>query len=86
MADWIDYRLETFSKQSAERVRDELLDVAAVAMRLFFGEVDTAIVLEGLVQLRGKALLPPDPEREAQRSLDRITELRRAAAKSGGGT
>lgn len=39
-------------RESAERIRDELLDVAAVAMRLFFGEVDTASVLEGLVQLR----------------------------------
>ncbi len=36
--------------ESADRVRDELLDVAAVAMRLYFGEVDTASVLEGLAQ------------------------------------
>jgi hypothetical protein len=29
-------------RESHERVRDELLDVAAVAMRLYFGEIDTA--------------------------------------------
>lgn len=34
------------------RVRDELLDVAAVAMRLYFGEVDRGLELDGLVQRR----------------------------------
>jgi hypothetical protein len=29
-------------RESNDRVRDELLDVAAVAMRLYFGEIDTA--------------------------------------------
>lgn len=38
--------------ESFERVRDELLDVAGVAMRLYLGEVDAENVLEGLVQRR----------------------------------
>jgi len=36
--------------EGIERTREELLDVAAVAMRLYLGEVDTVLVLDGLVQ------------------------------------
>lgn len=35
-----------------DRVRDELLDVAGVAMRLYLGEIDTSNVLVGLAMVR----------------------------------
>lgn len=38
--------------ESADRIRDELLDVAAVAMRLYFGEIDRGLEMDGLVQRR----------------------------------
>lgn len=38
-------------REPVERVRDEILDAAGVAMRLYLGEVDAASTLEGLVQL-----------------------------------
>lgn len=38
--------------EPADRVRDELLDVACVAMRLYAGEVDDGIAMDGLVQVR----------------------------------
>lgn len=38
--------------ESADRVREELLDVAAVAMRLYLGEVDRGLEMDGLVQRR----------------------------------
>ena len=38
--------------EKEERVRDELLDVAAVAMRLYLGEIDRGLQLDGLVQKR----------------------------------
>lgn len=38
--------------EGIERIREELLDVAAVAMRLYLGEVDTVLVLDGLVQCK----------------------------------
>lgn len=44
-------------REHIERARDELLDVAAVAMRLYLGEVDIDSVLEGLVQRETNA--PP---------------------------
>lgn len=37
-------------RESVERVREKLLDVAGVAMRLYLGEIDTESVLVGLVQ------------------------------------
>jgi hypothetical protein len=42
--------------EPAERIREELLDVAAVAMRLYFGEIDRGLEIDGLVQRR--SLLP----------------------------
>lgn len=41
--------------ENEERVRDELLDVAAVAMRLYFGEIDRGLEMDGLVQRRAAA-------------------------------
>ena len=38
--------------ESVDRVRDELLDVAAVAMRLYIGEVDADLVTLGFAQAR----------------------------------
>ena len=38
-------------RESVQRVREELLDVAGVAMRLYLGEVDEESVLKGLLQL-----------------------------------
>lgn len=38
--------------EGTERVRDELLDVAAVAMRLYLGEIDLDLELDGLTQKR----------------------------------
>lgn len=38
--------------ESADRIREELLDVAAVAMRLYFGEIDRGLEIDGLVQRR----------------------------------
>lgn len=38
--------------EAADRVRDEILDVASVAMRLYLGEVDTGLTIDGLVQRR----------------------------------
>ena len=38
--------------ETEERVRDELLDVAAVAMRLYYGEIDRGLETDGLVQRR----------------------------------
>lgn len=38
--------------EPAERVRDELLDVAGVAMRLYLGEIDRGLQIDGLVQVR----------------------------------
>lgn len=38
--------------EPADRVREELLDVACVAMRLYAGEVDEGIAMDGLVQVR----------------------------------
>lgn len=38
--------------EPADRIRDELLDVAAVAMRLYFGEIDRGLEMDGLVQRR----------------------------------
>lgn len=40
--------------EDVERVREELLDVAGVAMRLYFGECDEALVVEGLTQRRAE--------------------------------
>lgn len=37
-------------REPVDRVRDEILDAAGVAMRLYFGEVDATSTLEGLVQ------------------------------------
>lgn len=37
---------------SADSVRDELLDTAAVAMRLYLGEIDRGLEIDGLVQRR----------------------------------
>lgn len=45
--------------ESAERIREELLDVAAVAMRLYFGEIDTGLAIDGLVQRRTDVPGPP---------------------------
>ncbi len=45
--------------EPAERIRDELLDVAAVAMRLYFGEIDTGLQTVGLIQQRTTARLCP---------------------------
>lgn len=41
--------------ESEDRIRDELLDVAAVAMRLYFGEIDRGLEIDGLVQRRAAA-------------------------------
>ena len=38
-------------RESVQRVREELLDVAGVAMRLYLGEVDEESILKGLLQL-----------------------------------
>lgn len=38
--------------EPADRVREELLDVACVAMRLYAGEVDSGIAMDGIVQVR----------------------------------
>lgn len=38
--------------EPAERIREELLDVAAVAMRLYFGEIDRGLEIDGLEQKR----------------------------------
>lgn len=38
--------------EPSERVRDEILDVASVAMRLYLGEVDTGLTIDGLEQRR----------------------------------
>jgi hypothetical protein len=43
-------------REPIDRVRAELLDVAVVAMRLYFGEVDEDSVLKGLLQLGAKCL------------------------------
>lgn len=41
------------NKYEAEaRIREELLDVAVVAMRLYFGEIDRGLEIDGLVQRR----------------------------------
>lgn len=45
--------------ESAERIREELLDVAAVAMRLYFGEIDRGLEIDGLVQRRTDEPVPP---------------------------
>lgn len=41
-----------------DRIRDELLDVAAVAMRLYFGEIDRGLEMDGLVQRRRERAKP----------------------------
>lgn len=38
--------------ETSERIREELLDVAVVAMRLYLGEIDTELQVEGLFQRR----------------------------------
>lgn len=44
--------------ESEERVRDELLDVAGVAMRLYLGEIDRGLTIDGLVQRRTDGATP----------------------------
>jgi len=39
-------------REPVDRVRAELLDVAVVAMRLYFGEIDRGLEIDGLVQRR----------------------------------
>lgn len=46
--------------ESVERVREELLDVAAVAMRLYLGEIDRGLEMDGLVQRRRTSDQEPD--------------------------
>jgi len=59
--------------EGPERARDELLDVAAVAVRLYLGEVDTNSTLEGLSQRRTGAVAPLGPtERTIHHLLHRL--------------
>ena len=51
--------------QGVAHVRDELLDVAAVAMRLYLGEIDRGLTIDGLEQQRktddGERSVEPRP-------------------------
>lgn len=42
--------------EPAERVREELLDVASVAMRLYLGEIDRGLKMDGLIQRRSEPI------------------------------
>lgn len=63
-------------RESLGRVRDELLDVAAVAMRLYLGEVDTSRIIDGLVQRRVRTVVQEteaSSSNEQEPNLDKIT-------------